>query len=96
MGEGGSGIPSIWSPMVCESMCEVVLLDYIFLSPKGGGDVEGRSPTKRRERRGATPESTMTPKNRKDSLFTQTIGKLSCTEQSPIKSKAKYKQSRVG
>ena len=43
MGEGGSGIPSIWSPMVCESMCEVGHLDCIFLSPKGGGDVEGES-----------------------------------------------------
>ena len=47
MGEGGSGIPFIWSPMVCESMYEVVRLDYLFLSPKGGGYVEGESPTKR-------------------------------------------------
>ena len=47
MGEGGSGIPSTWSPMVCESMCELVHLDYLFLSPKGGGDVEGRSPDQR-------------------------------------------------
>ena len=46
MGEGGSRIPSIWSPMVCESMCEVVLLDCLFLVPKGGGDVEGESPAK--------------------------------------------------
>ena len=62
MGESGSRIPSIWSPMVCESMCKVVHLDYLFLSPKGGGDVEGRSPAKRREWRGATLESTMTQK----------------------------------
>ena len=46
MGEGGSEILSIWSPMVCESMCEVVRLDCLFLSPKGEGDVEGESPTK--------------------------------------------------
>ena len=37
-------------------------LDCIFLSPKGGGDVEGRSPAKWRERWGAAPESTMTQK----------------------------------
>ena len=46
MGEGGSGIPSIWSLMVCESMRKVVCLDYLFLTPKGGGDVEGESPAK--------------------------------------------------
>ena len=62
MGEGGLGIPSIWSPMVCESMCEVVCLDCLFLSPKGRGDVEGGSPAKRREWRGAAPESKMTQK----------------------------------
>ena len=43
-------------------MCEVVRLDYLGLSPKGGGEVEGRSPAKRREWRGAAPESTMTQK----------------------------------
>ena len=62
MGEGGSGIPSKWYPMVCESMCEIVYLDCLGLSPKGGGEVEGVSPTKRREWRGAAPESTMTQK----------------------------------
>ena len=62
MGEGGSGIPSTWFPIVCESMCKVVRLDYIFLSPKGGGDVEGGSPAKGQEQRGAAPESTMTQK----------------------------------
>ena len=51
MGEGGSRIPSIWSPMVCESMCEVVCLEYLFLSPKGGGYVEGEIPAKGREQR---------------------------------------------
>ena len=60
MGEGGSGIPYIWSPMVCESMCEVVCLDYLFLSPKGGGDVEGGRPTKQREWCNTALESTMT------------------------------------
>ena len=50
MGEGGSGIPSKWSPMVCESMCDIVCLDYLGLSPKGGGEVEGKSTAKRRER----------------------------------------------
>ena len=62
MGEGGSRIPSIWSPMVCQSMCEVVFLDCLFLSPKGGGYVEGVIPAKRRERRGAAPKPTMTQK----------------------------------
>ena len=62
MGEGGSGIHYVGSPMVCESMCEVVRLNCLFLSPKGGGDVEGESPAKRREWRGAAPESTMTQK----------------------------------
>ena len=47
MGEGGLGIHSIWSPMVCELMCEVVHLEYLFLYPKGGGDVEGGSLAKR-------------------------------------------------
>ena len=46
-------------------MCEVVYLDCLFLSPKGGGDVEGGSPTKRREWQGAAPESTMTQKIQK-------------------------------
>ena len=41
-------------------MCEVVHLDCLFLTPKGGGDVEGGIPAKRRERQGAAPESTMT------------------------------------
>ena len=66
----GLGIPSKWSPMVCESMCEIVHLDCLGLSPKGEGEVKGIIPAKRRERRGATPESTMNKKNRKDSLFT--------------------------
>ena len=48
--------------MVCESMCDIVLLDCLGLSPKGGGEVEGRSPAKRQEWRGAAPESTMTQK----------------------------------
>ena len=69
MGEGGSGIPYIWSPVVCESKCEVVCLDCLGLSPKGGWEVEGGIPAKRQERRGAAPKSTMTQKNRKDSLF---------------------------
>ena len=43
-------------------MCEIVCLDYLGLSPKGGGEVEGGSPAKRQERRGAVPESTMTQK----------------------------------
>ena len=43
-------------------MCEVVLLDRLSLSPKGGGYVEGEIPAKRREQRGAAPESTMTQK----------------------------------
>ena len=43
MGEGGSGRSSTWSPMVCESMCEIVHLDYLGLSPKEGGEVEGES-----------------------------------------------------
>ena len=52
---------------VCESMCEIVYLDCPGLSPKGGGEVEleGESPTKRREWRGAVPESTMTQKIKK-------------------------------
>ena len=62
MGEGGLGIPYIWSPMVCESMCKVFHLDCLFLSPKRVGDVEGRSLAKRRERRGVAPKSTMTQK----------------------------------
>ena len=61
MGESGSRIPSKWSPMVCESMCEIVCLDYLGLSPKGG-EVEGRILAKRRERRGTALESTMTQK----------------------------------
>ena len=50
MGEGGSGIPSIWSPIMCESICEVVRLDCLSFSPKGGGDVEGGSHAKQQER----------------------------------------------
>ena len=50
------------SPMVCESMCEIVRLDCLGPSPKGGGEVEGESPAKRRERRGTALESTMTQK----------------------------------
>ena len=41
-------------------MCEVVYLDRLFLSPKGGGEVEGGSPTKRQEWQGAELKSTMT------------------------------------
>ena len=48
--------------MVCESKCDEVCLDCLGPSPKGGGSVEGESPAKRRERRGAAPESTMTQK----------------------------------
>ena len=62
MGGGGSGIHSKESPMVCESMCDIVRLDCLGLSPKGGGEVEGGIPTKRRERHGTTLESTMTQK----------------------------------
>ena len=46
-------------------MCEIVLLDYLGLSPKGGGEVEGRSPAKRREWQGAALESIMTQKIKK-------------------------------
>ena len=65
MGEGGSGIPYKWSPMVCESICEIVCLDCLGLSPKGGGEVEGGSPDKQREWQGAAPKSTMTQKMQK-------------------------------
>ena len=51
--------------MVCESMCELVLLDYLFIAPKGGGDVEGISPTKRQEWKGSAPVSTTTQKMKK-------------------------------
>ena len=84
MGEGGSGIPSTWSPMVCESMWEVVHLECQFLSPKGGGYVEGKSPTKRQEWRSAAPESTMNQKNKKTLLITQTLSKLVCIEHTTI------------
>ena len=54
---------------MCESMCEVVHLDHLFLSPKGGGEVEGGIHAKRRERRGAAPESTMTQKYKRLSNY---------------------------
>ena len=50
-------------------MSEVVLLDYLFLSPKGGGEVEGGIPAKQRERRGVAPESTMTQKYKRLSNY---------------------------
>ena len=37
----------------------------MFLSSKGGGDVEGGNPAKQRERQSAMPESTMTQKIKK-------------------------------
>ena len=62
MGGGGSGISSQWSPMVSESVCDIVFLDCLGLSPKGGGEVEGGSPANQRERHGTALESTMTQK----------------------------------
>ena len=55
MGGGGSGISSEWSPMVCESVCDIVCIDCLGLSPKGGGEVEGKSPAN--DENGAEPHS---------------------------------------
>ena len=51
--------------------------------------MEGGSPAKRRVRRGSMLKSTMTQKMKKLSLITQTLGKLACTEHTPIKCKSK-------
>ena len=56
--------------------------------------MEGESPAKRRERRGVTLESTMTQKIKRLDLITQTIGRLACTEHTPIKCKAKLQANK--
>ena len=56
--------------------------------------MEGRVPTKRRERHGATLKSTMTQKIKRLDLITQTLGKLACTEHALIKCKAKSQANK--
>ena len=92
-GEDISGISSSWSPIMCESKYEVVNPNYLFLSLKGG-DVEGRSLAKWWEQWSAAPESIMTQKMKRLDLITQTIGKLACTEHTPIKCKAKSQENK--
>ena len=53
-----------------------------------GGDVEGGSPAKWWEWQSVVPKSTMTQKWKIFDLITQTLGKLACTEHTPIQCKA--------
>ena len=56
--------------------------------------MEGESPAKRRERRSGMPKPTMTQKMKRLDLITQTLGKLACTEHTPIKCKAKSQENK--
>ena len=56
--------------------------------------MEGGSPTKQQERQSVVPESTMTQKMKRLNLITQTLGKLACTEHTPIKCKAKSQENK--
>ena len=56
--------------------------------------MEGGSNAKRREQQGAATKSTMTQKIKRLDLITQTLGKLACTEHTPIKCKAKLQENK--
>ena len=56
--------------------------------------MEGESPAKQKEWKSAAPKSTMTQKMKRLNLITQTLGKLVCTEHTPIKCKAKSQANK--
>ena len=57
----------------------------MVISPKGGGDIEGRIPAKQREWHGATPRSTMTQQNKKTPPNYATLSNLAYIEHIPKK-----------
>ena len=56
--------------------------------------MEGESPAKRREQRGATPKSIMTQKIKILDLIMQTLGKLVCTKHTLKIVKPNHKQTK--
>ena len=56
--------------------------------------MEGGSPTKQQEWRGAMPETTMTQKIKILDLIMQTLGKLACTEHTPKNVNPNHKQTK--
>ena len=56
--------------------------------------MEGEIPSKQQERQGAMPKSTVTQKIKRLNIIMQTLGKLACTEHTPIQCKSKSQANK--